>query len=1101
MLDATHVLESVNRTVDAVVRRAAASRIFPDATYRLQFHAGFTFRDATAIVPYLHALGISHIYAAPYTRAHTGSVHGYDVCDHNQLNPAIGDEDDYQAFLAALQQHGMGHIVDLVPNHMSAGTENLWWRDVLENGPNSPYSGFFDIDWKPVKAELENRVLIPILGEQYGDALENGRLQIDHADGGFQIRYYDRALPLGPKTTLPLLSHHLDTLRVQLGDESEALIEYQSILTAIEHLPPPTATNAKAVHERQREKEVIKRRLRELEAREPIVAEFVRENIAVFNGRPGESESFDRLDKLLQLQSYRLCHWRAASDEINYRRFFDVNDLVALCVEKPEVFYAVHGLMGHLLGEGKIDGLRIDHVDGLYAPEEYLWRLQWLYLAHVARYEFAEAAETPIESPAISVALAEETSAGATAEAGDAATATIAAVRPATTARTYPLGPEILQRVCRRLHLRQPGPADLAAIFGPTTTEARRWEMLESDSAAVSDATMANTETAECSPADVPSYVVVEKILGPDEPLPETWPVVGTTGYDYTPALNGLFIVPEGLAQIEKQYVQFTGATRSFTEIVHDCKRLILRFSMASELQMLAHRLNRISEQHRKTRDFTLNALRYALREVLANFPVYRTYPGPGGVSERDQRFVNRAVAIAKRRNPAMDPATFDFIRDVLLLRHPAGLSAEAIRSREEFTGRFQQVTSPTMAKGVEDTAFYVYSPLLSANEVGGDPRAATARVPDFHRQNMQRSLRQRRGLLATTTHDTKRSEDVRARVDVLSEVPKRWRKAVLQWSRLTRSYRQEVDGSPAPSREDEYLFYQSLIGVWPLEPLDASARGTLVERLQTYMEKATREAKQRTSWINPNAEYDQAVRKFVAECLQVGKGNKFLASFQAFQREIVAAGLYTALSQVILKLTSPGVPDIYQGQELWDFSLVDPDNRRPVDYDRRTALLEQVIAAWKLHPESRVELAAGLARTPHEERLKLFVTWRLLQLRREQAALFATGMYTPLECRGAAKEHVVAFAWTDESTARQLVVVVPRWWAKLGEAAGLDDVAEITTAAERVWSDTEIDLPAAGRFRNAFTDEPFVATSTTAKASDLLRRFPAAVLVTESEA
>lgn len=1095
-LSGASLSDLIEQTVGAVVQVVGQRRTELVSTYRLQFHAGFTFRDAAAIVPYLRELGVSHVYASPYLRARAGSTHGYDVCDYNHLNPELGDDNEYHEFVEALKSHGLSQILDVVPNHMAASQENSWWRDVLENGPNSPYSGYFDIDWRPVKDELESKVLIPILGAQYGDVLESGQLTIEHNEGGFQIRYFDRALPVGPKSVIPLLNHHLEHLRERLGADSESFVEYQSIVTALEHLPPPTATTTKAVHERQREKEVIKRRLRDLEAREPAVAEFVFANTELFNGRVGDPESFGRLDKLLQMQSYRLCHWRAASDEINFRRFFDVNDLAALCVEKPEVFQAVHTLIGRLLCEEQIAGLRIDHVDGLYSPEEYLWRLQWLYLAQLAFREFNRSAQSAADSLLLSVSATIEN------EPDTLRADSSVALAESPIQQTLHLGPEILRRTCRRLNLRLPDEADLTAIFGPRGAEISRhgprWD-LDSESNVNADETAVDSALQ----SEKPLYVVVEKILGPDEPLPENWPVAGTTGYDYTHFLNGLFVVPEGLAEIERQFRRFTGEKRTFADIVHDCKRLILRFSMSSELQMLAHRVNRISEQHRKSRDFTLNALRYALREVLAAFSVYRTYPGPGGISERDQQFVNRAVAVAKRRNRAMDPTTYDFIRDVLLLRHPPGLSADAIRSREEFAGRFQQVTSPTMAKGVEDTAFYVYFPLLSTNEVGSSPAAPPVKVAAFHQQNLQRSIRQRGGLLATTTHDTKRSEDVRARINVLTEIPDRWRAAVQAWSRLTRRWKKEVDGALAPSREDEYLFYQSLIGVWPTYRLDEAGHAELVARMQIYMEKATHEAKQRTSWINPHTEYDQAVRQFIAQCLDRSPENRFLAAFEPFQRKIASAGIYTAASQTTLKFMSPGVPDIYQGQEIWDYSLVDPDNRRPVDYVRRAALLEQVKAVWNTQAMRRHEFALSLAQTPEDERLKLFITWRLLAVRRQHPEIFSDGCYQSLESTGPASEHIVAFAWSNTSTPKtpQLVVLVPRWWQKLAEAAGLDDSTQITSAAKRVWQDTQLVMPSlAGRYRNVFSDCIHEFSEPSLKLDELLQEFPVAVLVQMGE-
>ncbi len=1104
MHDVVFYQHAVDGVVDRVVRDIAGRRTSPSATYRLQFHSGFTFRDAAAIVPYLRALGISHVYASPYARARAGSMHGYDVCDHNQLNPELGGEEGYREFIDALRDNGLRHVLDVVPNHMAATTDNPWWRDVLENGPNSPYSGFFDIDWRPVKDELENKVLIPVLGAQYGEVLESGQLQIEHSDGGFVIKYFERSFPFGPKTAIPLLSHRFEELRAQLGADSESLHEYQSIITALEHLPPPTATTLKAIAERQREKEVIKRRLRELETREPAVAAFIELNVQLFNGRVGEPESFDRLDRLLQAQSYRLCHWRAASDEINYRRFFDINDLAALCIEKPEAFHAANELVARLLADDLVDGLRIDHVDGLYAPEEYLWRLQYVYLAQCIRRVWEEATDHATETNVWEIRLAPTAEAEHDAASPNGAAVALAAPT-STSTKAYHVGPELLRSVCAKLGLREPRPADLTAVFGAgyhDVIELDLWQ--QPPEGALPDSTAATAPVA-------PLYVLVEKILGPDEPLPESWPVAGTTGYDFTHLLNSLFITPEGYAAVEKQYLRFTGESRRYSDVVRECKRMIVRFSMASELQMLAHRVNRLSEQHRKSRDFTLNALRYALREVLASFPVYRTYPGPDGVSERDQHFVNRAVAAAKRRNQAMDPATFDFIREILLLRHPPGLSDAAVRAREEFAGKFQQVTSPVMAKGVEDTAFYVYSPLASANEVGGDLSSPTCGISRFHAENAHRSLRQRGGLLTTTTHDTKRTEDARARIHVLSEIPKQWSAAVSRWSKLTRGWRQDVDGAPAPRPVDEYLFYQSFLGIWPEGSVDDGARARLTERLQNYMEKATREAKQNTSWVNPNAEYDHAVRQFVAKCLEPGRENRFLTHFAAFHKRIAVAGYYTALSQTVLKLLSPGVPDIYQGQELWDFSLVDPDNRRPVDYDRRRALLEQVRAGWNTRPEQRAEFAAALVHAPQDERLKLFVTWRLLTLRSRLAELFLRGDYVPLAVSGAATDHVIAFGWRarhatesgDGELTQQcpgIVVVVPRFWTKLVAAAELDDRAAATTRPEQLWGDTHVEVPgiAGHSLTHALTDERHAFDTDTVPLARLLARFPVAIITDE---
>jgi (1->4)-alpha-D-glucan 1-alpha-D-glucosylmutase len=1103
--------DGLEPTIAAVLERVRERRQIPAVTYRVQFRDEWTFDDAMGIVPYLKELGVSHVYASPYMRARSGSPHGYDVCDPNQLNPAFGGEEAYLRFVDALREQGMGHIVDVVPNHMAATTENPWWRDVLENGPNSPYSGYFDIDWHPVKDELENKVLLPQLGSQYGDALEAGQLKIVHQEGRFEFHYFQHVLPLGPKSTIPILTHRLDELQAALGAGSESFDEYQSIITALQHMPAQTAISPKATIERQREKEVIKRRLRELEAREPKVAEFIGDNIAHFNGREGEPASFDPLDKLLQAQSYRLCHWRAASDEINYRRFFDINDLAALCMEKSEVFHSAHELIGRLLAAGKIDGLRIDHVDGLFGPERYLWRLQWNYLGSILREELAKSsaeeiaalAESIIGPKAAAEADAENQSARATASA-----ANIAA--PPGDDGGSPLMIvmiEALRQICDRLGLRPPQDADWSAIFGRGVTELAR----QPRTAGGGEQSMPVDRAAV--PQRLPLFVVVEKILGPNEPLPETWPVAGTTGYDFTNQLNGLFIDPKGYASVERHYQRFVDEQRSFAEIARDCKRLIVRSSMSSELQMLAHRLNRISEQHRKSRDFTLNSLRYALREVLACFPVYRTYPGPEGVSDRDRRFVTYAVASAKRHNRTIDPATFDFIREVLLLRHPPGLSEEAKQAREHFAGLFQQVTSPIMAKGVEDTAFYVYFPLMSANEVGGDPAAAAHGIEEFHQQNAGRRRRGLQSLLATSTHDTKRSEDVRARINVLSEMPRPWRTAVNRWNRLNRRNRTKVDGILAPTRNDEYLFYQNLLGMWPVASskedgrLDEAAHADVVARMQAYMEKATHESKQQTSWINPNPEYDQAVRDFVAQCLSPDEDNRFLAEFLTLHRKVVQLGLYTALSQTALKLMSPGIPDIFQGQEIWDFSLVDPDNRRPVDYARRTGLLRKLKAECP-DDSHRAEFAASLARRPEDDRLKLYLTWKLIELRRTHESLFAEGRYVPLAVAGRAAEYIVAFAW-QPSPERQsprddarIVVIVPRWWGRLTEAAAVERVTGCVGQGERVWADTTVELPAgfSRSFVNHLTGKQVAAKADLLRLKEVLDDFPIGVFVSSGE-
>lgn len=1054
------IAEQIAQQVVELVRRRQR-RI--TATYRIQFHRNFTFHDAAAILPYLKDLGISHVYCSPYLRSRTGSQHGYDICDHSQFNPELGGEEGYRHFVAALQENGLGQILDIVPNHMAASLENPWWVDVLENGPVSPYSQYFDIDWSPIKQELAGKVLLPILGQQYGEVLEEGQLRLDYHDGAFSIHYYEHALPLGPKTTIPLLANRLEELRLSLGEQNPAVLELESIITAMEHLPPQTARETAAIRERQREKEVIKRRLRDLVTANPAIGEHIARNVAEYSGDPARPESFDRLDLLLDDQPYRLSHWRSASDEINYRRFFDINGLAAICMELPEVFHAAHALLWPALVDGTLEGFRIDHVDGLYDPEQYLWRLQWAYLAELAKASFRE---LQVTTPAI-------------------------AIEPQEQEGTAPrdewrqIGPQVVRQMAMELGMRLPETEDLRAVLGLEPG----WEPQRHFSE--------NALPRSSHGPKSPLFVIVEKILGPDEPLPETWPVAGTSGYDFLNALSGLFIAPQGYNEIVAKYERFLEHASRLPEIEYDSKLLILRVSMASELQMLAHRLNRISEQHRRSRDITLNSLRQAIRAVLACFPVYRIYPGKHGISDRDRKVVNLAVVRARRRNPAFDPQVLEFLRSVLLLTHPPGLSPEQIAEREVFTGKFQQVTSPVMAKGVEDTAFYVHVPLVSANEVGSDPVRCATTIGEFHRANCQRNLHQPRAMLATSTHDTKRSEDARARLHVLTEIPQTWRTAVGSFSRANEQHTRQLEGEQAPSRNDEYLFYQSLLAIWPLTPPDSRQIAVIVQRMVQYMEKATREAKQRTSWINPDVEYDTTVRDFVTQALSDSPRNKFLRKFVELHRQVAPAGLLNALGQVTLKLLSPGIPDIYQGQELWDFSLVDPDNRRPVDYAMRRSLLAELLSWDDLSPGEQTKRAVSLGRSDTDPRLKLLVTHRLLALRRHRHELFSCGRYVPIESEGTRAEHLVALGWREDSNrALDVIAIVPRRLQSL--LSDRPDGHVGSRWKEHAWADTTITLPAEmdhGNYRCLFTGRSYSIDQSSFAVSDLLDSFPVAVL------
>lgn len=939
----------------------------PVSTYRLQLRTDCGFAEARALVPYLHALGITDLYTSPFFQARPGSAHGYDVTDHSTINPELGTEADLEALAQTLRQHGMGLLMDVVPNHMGIGdASNRYWQDVLENGPSSPYAGFFDIDWAPPKQALVNQVLLPVLGDQYGKVLEQGEIRLAYDEGAFFIEFYQQRLPVAPRTWTAILAPALEQVRTFLAANDPHVIELESILTSLRYLPLRTATDPEKVRERQREKEVGKRRLASLVAASAPVHSAIGAVVAAMNGQPGDPASFDRLEALLAEQAYRLCYWRVAADEINYRRFFDINELAALRVEQPEVFEAVHALVFHLLRQGVATGLRIDHPDGLFDPEQY----------------FVD-----------------------------------------------------LQTGCQRAL------AEAGTEFSPVDDPARL------------------------------CYVVIEKILERDEHLPAHWAVHGTTGYDFLNLVNGLFVDPQGQQRLQEYYARCTGRTQLFADVAYESRKLILDVSMSSELHVLARRLERIAEQHRWSRDFTLFSLQEALRDVIACFPVYRTYIRPlHTVVDAEARVhITRAMSLAKLRNPAMSESSFDFIAAVLLLDDPTGLTASQRVERRDFVLRFQQLTGPVMAKGLEDTAFYRTYPLASLNEVGSSPESVGTPVEAFHQRNMQRLAQWPSSLLATATHDTKRSEDVRARISVLSEIPDEWERAVQRWQAWNRAHKRTIDDIEAPDANEEYLLYQTLVGTWPLTPLDEPTRARFIERIVQYMEKALKEAKVHTSWINPHEAYDQAVRTFVQRILTPGPGNRFLADCERFQARIAPLGLLNALSQLLLKITAPGVPDIYQGTELWDDSLVDPDNRRPVDFPTRSACLA---ALQQREAAGLLPLVQELLAQWWDGRIKLYVMYKALHWRRNSVDLFRHGTYIPLPCTGARRQHIVAFARHREHS--WALIVVPRLLARLSSR-------RLLPMGRQAWGRSALILPAEAPriWRNVLTGEVLTDTVT----------------------
>ncbi len=962
----------------------------PVSTYRLQFNQNFSFSKASRLLDYFQQLGVSDIYSSPILAARQGSTHGYDVVDHSKVNAELGTEDEFVELAHALRARGMGVVMDTVPNHMCvASAENRWWMDVLENGPSSTYARYFDIDWHPPKENFAYRVLLPILGDQYGRVLENQEIKISYRGGSFYANYYETSLPVAARTSTHILRMALTELRKELTDAHADVLEMESIMTALNYLPPRTEANPEKIRERRREKEVVKRRLSTLMKESQQVRHAVHAAIIEINGEKGSPRSFDRLEELLGEQAYRLCFWRVAADEINYRRFFDINELAALRVEERPVFTAVHEVIFRMIKRGAITGLRIDHVDGLFNPEKYL---------------------------------------------GD------------------------LQRAC------------LSAM-----KKVRR-EMGNGAS---------QTQRAEQS--NKPFYIVVEKILEHGERLRTDWPVHGTTGYEFMNLLNSIFVDSSNRRKFEELYGGFIGEMRRFGDVVYESKKLILQAAMSSELHVLARRLARISEKHRWSRDFTLNSLQDALGESVACFPVYRSYVRRklNTVSDEDRRHVQSAIRAAKRRNPTVSESIFDFIESILLLRDPKGLTDSEKSERRDFVMRFQQLTAPVTAKGLEDTAFYRYYPLASLNEVGGDPSVFGISAEEFHRRNFERMRNWPNSLSATSTHDTKRSEDFRARVNVLSEIPDEWERAARRWSEINLEKKRDFDDDPAPDANEEYLLYQTLVGTWPLRPMNDAEHGEYVRRIQEYMNKALKEAKVHTSWIRPDEARDNAVRDFIGKILESHEGNQFLKDFRGFLKPVARAGLFNSLSQVMLKVASPGVPDFYQGTELWNFALVDPDNRRPVDYERCTTLLSSLCEESR---DGLLPLIENLMSNPSDDRLKLYVTTRALRFRCARNELFSAGEYVPLNASGSRSNHVIAFARKLGET--KAVVIASRFFTRL-----MDDLR--LPIGEEVWKESVVTIGNEEEtvYRDVFTGLDVRAVNGALPLAKVLGHMPVALL------
>jgi (1->4)-alpha-D-glucan 1-alpha-D-glucosylmutase len=944
----------------------------PVATYRLQFNGQFRFEHARALAEYLGRLGVTDIYASPLLQARTGSSHGYDVTDTSHLNSEIGSEQEFEALTDELLTRGMGLLLDIVPNHMAASSENPWWMGVLENGSSSTFASFFDIDWHPPRASLANKVLLPILGRPYAEALENKELKLVFEQGGFFIQYHDAKLPVAPKSYSLLLQHRLGELQQRLGADHPATRELAGILVAVAGLPERIALSTEMAGERRLQRERIKERLRDLYQSSPDVRDFLDENLRVLNGRKRKPGSFAFLDRLLADQAYVLSYWLSANAEINYRRFFTITDLVGVRVEDPLVFEARHSVVLRLIEKGLVTGLRIDHIDGLRDPLGYLRRLQ-----------------------------------------------------------------------------------ERASPNGVQGSHPR-------------------------------FYVIVEKILADGEKLPREWPVCGTTGYDFLNQLNGIFLDPGGCEKLNSIYESFVGSKDRYEDLVYEKKKEVMETLLVVEMRSLGHHLGLLAEQDRYARDMPQAEIARALVETTACFPVYRTYARTFATTSSERRYVESALQSARRRNPRVDPQCFEFLGDVLMLRERVHLSAEQREARLAFVTRWQQFTGPIMAKGVEDSALYVYNRLLSLNEVGGAPNANGVSLTAFHEFCRYRQDHCRHTLNATSTHDTKRAEDARARINVLSEIPIAWEKALNRWGRRNRAKKRMVDGRLVPDRNEEILLYQTMLGAWPLDSEDVPA---FRQRLQDYMVKATREAMVHTKWTRPSIRHEQALIHFVRAITEPAESNSFLNDFVRLSREVSYYGALNSLAQLLIKITAPGVPDFYQGSELWDFRLVDPDNRGPVDFEKRARLLAEVEQA-EAHDQAK--LLQCLLDCWQDGRIKLYVTSKALSFRRAHPELFLDGAYEPLQVAGARQEN--AYAFMRHTKRSWAVVAVPRLTTKLVPPGQMP-------TGENLWRSNLLVLPggAPEDWINVLTGEPIrscpAKEERVLSLGDVFNRFPVALL------
>ncbi|MCC5637217.1 malto-oligosyltrehalose synthase [Nostoc sp. CHAB 5844] len=920
----------------------------PKVTYRIQFTPQFGFDDARAIASYLSDLGISDLYASPIFKARTGSTHGYDVVDASQLNPQLGTTEDFEALVTELQSLEMGWLQDIVPNHMAYSSENPYLMDVLEHGPDSSYTDYFDVCWNSPFANSQERILAPLLGDFYGEALEKGDIQLQYEQNGLTVNYYSLKLPLRLESYSKFLTYNLGKLTRTLGRNHPDFIKLLGILYILKNVPSEVAGK-----QRQDQIAFIKGLIWELYSTNDDIRDFITENLKSFNGEPGNSESFNLLDGLLNDQFYRIAFWKVGAEEMNYRRFFTVNELISVKVEEMRVFNNTHSLISKLVEDGVFTGLRIDHIDGLYNPTQYLERL--------------------------------------------------------------------------------------------------REKM-----------------------GDV--YITVEKILELTEDLPNNWQIQGTSGYDFMNYVNGVFCQSQNQGSFDKIYHSFIGSRVDYPSLVREKKHLIIEKNLAGDVDNLASLLKNIASKYRYGNDFTLNGLKRAIAEVLTLFPIYRTYITPDAITDSDQDCIQEVINTARQQVPLLQHE-MNFLEKVLLLQFDDSLTQTEREQWIYFVLRMQQYTGPLMAKGVEDTTLYVYNRLVSLNEVGGNPSHFGITVEQFHSFNQQHQANWPHTMNATATHDTKRGEDVRARLNVLSEIPQEWEQQVNNWSELNQEHR----SNNLPDRNDEYFLYQTLVGAFPLAEHE---QASFVERVQDYMIKAIREAKVHTAWLRPDNDYEAACTAFIQKVLDPKLSRQFLDNFRPFQQKIAEYGIFNSLSQTLIKITAPGVPDFYQGTELWDLSLVDPDNRRPVDFELRRAYLSSIQEGIKT---DILSLIPELLTHKTDGRIKLFLTLQALKARTKYLSLFQNGEYLPLEVHGTHANHIIAFARQHNN--QTAIAIVPRFVTTLIQPGELP-------LGEPVWQDTHLKLPSK-TWQNLLTHQT-LQTQNSLPIATALSHFPVALLIAE---